>query len=91
MDRSRGRAATCLRREGEDWPGRSGRGGEGVSAPADASLAADAGAFLNHVHEPWDREHITVDTAGHEPHDSLTALLHSLDQLQLTPGSAHHE
>ncbi|MBK3566046.1 AAA family ATPase [Streptomyces sp. MBT62] len=34
-------------------------------------------------HEPWNREHITLDTAGEGPQDSLNSLLHHLDRLRL--------
>ncbi|MBK6010651.1 AAA family ATPase [Streptomyces sp. MBT53] len=34
-------------------------------------------------HEPWNREHITLDTAGEGPQDSLNSLLHQLDRLRL--------
>lgn len=37
---------------------------------------------LNRDYEPWDREHIVIDTAGQEPQQSLTALLRRLDHLR---------
>ncbi|MGX9883218.1 AAA family ATPase [Streptomyces sp. NPDC002276] len=34
-------------------------------------------------YEPWNREHITLDTAGEGPQDSLNSLLQHLDRLRL--------
>ncbi|MDH6222480.1 AAA family ATPase [Streptomyces pseudovenezuelae] len=34
---------------------------------------------LNRDYEPWDREHIVIDTAGQGPQESLALLLHHLD------------
>ncbi|MFJ9376541.1 AAA family ATPase [Streptomyces sp. NPDC101455] len=36
-------------------------------------------------YEPWNREHVTLDTAGDGPRESLNSLLHRLDRLQLLP------
>ncbi|MFI5881595.1 AAA family ATPase [Streptomyces sp. NPDC051554] len=36
-------------------------------------------------YEPWSRDHITLDTAGDRPRESLNSLLHHLDRLQLLP------
>ncbi|MEU2730472.1 AAA family ATPase [Streptomyces griseoviridis] len=36
---------------------------------------------LNRDYEPWDREHLVVDTAGQNPQESLALLLHHLDHL----------
>ncbi|WP_405854631.1 AAA family ATPase [Streptomyces sp. NBC_01515] len=36
-------------------------------------------------YEPWNREHITLDTAGDGPRESLNSLLHQLDRLQHLP------
>ncbi|MDH6703217.1 AAA family ATPase [Streptomyces griseoviridis] len=36
---------------------------------------------LNRDYEPWDREHLVVDTAGQNPRESLALLLHHLDHL----------
>jgi predicted kinase len=30
-------------------------------------------------YEPWNREHLVIDTAGQDPHQSLALLLHQLD------------
>jgi predicted kinase len=45
---------------------------------------------LSHEYEPWDREHITVDTAGQGPQDSLASLLRRLDRLQPFAGGTRH-
>ncbi|WP_019071710.1 AAA family ATPase [Streptomyces hokutonensis] len=37
-------------------------------------------------YEPWNREHITLDTAGAVPQESLNSLLHRLDSLR--PGNS---
>jgi hypothetical protein len=34
---------------------------------------------LNRDYEPWNREHLVIDTAGQDPHQSLALLLHHLD------------
>ncbi|AZS86692.1 adenylyl-sulfate kinase [Streptomyces griseoviridis] len=36
---------------------------------------------LSRDYEPWDREHLVVDTAGQHPRESLALLLHHLDHL----------
>ncbi|MFF4360213.1 AAA family ATPase [Streptomyces sp. NPDC001604] len=36
---------------------------------------------LNRDYEPWDREHVIVDTAGQDPHESLASLVRHLDHL----------
>ncbi|MFJ8857644.1 AAA family ATPase [Streptomyces sp. NPDC102451] len=36
---------------------------------------------LDHDYEPWNRDHIVVDTAGEEPQESLAALLRHLGTL----------
>ncbi|MEW2406075.1 AAA family ATPase [Streptomyces griseoviridis] len=36
---------------------------------------------LTRDYEPWDREHLVVDTAGQNPRESLALLLHHLDHL----------
>ncbi|MDH6214507.1 AAA family ATPase [Streptomyces pseudovenezuelae] len=41
---------------------------------------------LNGEYEAWDREHVTVDTAGDGPQDSMNSLLQHLDRLRLTLG-----
>lgn len=40
---------------------------------------------LNHDYEPWNREHIVIDTAGQDPQQSLALLLHHLDHTRQTP------
>jgi predicted kinase len=37
------------------------------------------------AYEPWNREHITLDTAGEEPRDSLNPLLQHLGRLRPLP------
>jgi predicted kinase len=34
---------------------------------------------LNRDYEPWNREHLVIDTAGQDPQQSLALLLHHLD------------
>ncbi|GAA1364107.1 AAA family ATPase [Streptomyces beijiangensis] len=34
---------------------------------------------LNRDYEPWDRDHVMVDTAGQDPQESLTSLIRRLD------------
>ncbi|MBM9503442.1 AAA family ATPase [Actinacidiphila acididurans] len=40
---------------------------------------------LDREYEPWDREHIVIDTAGQAPRESLASLLHQLDHHQRAP------
>ncbi|MFJ2634259.1 AAA family ATPase [Streptomyces sp. NPDC087422] len=35
---------------------------------------------LNRDYEPWNREHLVIDTAGQDPQQSLALLLHHLDR-----------
>ncbi|GAA4059433.1 AAA family ATPase [Streptomyces shaanxiensis] len=34
---------------------------------------------LARAYEPWEREHVVIDTAGQSPHESLTRLVRQLD------------
>ncbi|MFJ3804624.1 AAA family ATPase [Streptomyces sp. NPDC090088] len=40
---------------------------------------------LDRDYEPWAREHLVIDTAGQEPHQSLALLLRHLDHTGLMP------
>ncbi|MEU6419350.1 AAA family ATPase [Streptomyces spiralis] len=40
---------------------------------------------LDRDYEPWNREHIVIDTAGQDPQQSLALLLHHLDHTRRTP------
>ncbi|MFF9673564.1 MULTISPECIES: AAA family ATPase [Streptomyces] len=41
---------------------------------------------LDRDYEPWNREHIVIDTAGQDPRQSLAALLRRLDHTLRMPG-----
>ncbi|WP_237527754.1 hypothetical protein [Streptomyces sp. SID2119] len=36
------------------------------------------GLLLRRANQPWDREHVVVDTAGQEPQESLASLVRRL-------------
>ncbi|MGW5653817.1 AAA family ATPase [Streptomyces humi] len=40
---------------------------------------------VNRDYEPWNREHIVIDTAGQDPQQSLALLLHHLDDTRRPP------
>ncbi|MFE4214276.1 AAA family ATPase [Streptomyces sp. NPDC056844] len=42
---------------------------------------------LDHAYEPWDRDHLVLDTAGQKPQESLASLLHHLGH-QAAPGGS---
>ncbi|MFF2253451.1 hypothetical protein [Streptomyces sp. NPDC058142] len=36
---------------------------------------------LDHAYEPWNREHVIIDTAGQDPQASVASLIRHLDRL----------